>query len=427
MVFIGVEEPFWQKSFLKHKYIFGNECVVTYQREKKWIYFNWVIVQQHPSSNLDTKKRCYKTNGVGDPQLSPIKQATNKSGTPKHPSLSLCLSLSNVYVYKKLSKSFFSHFDSFLFLLWFFLFFIFWIRFSRIRFENGRIGPEWRRRGGYGICNRKRGTRSASTVRRRIRNGRRCRTACSCAWSAPASTAASASTSPSSDPSPWTPGPRSRSRKWSPAATSSSTRSSRSTGSLKRPTSWPSTTPTPPAFTGTESRPWPKGNPGGTRRSWRRAPDSANRSRRWAVAGTVVMGAMEAEAAEEGGIVGIPTMDSDLLAIWGETSRRAMWEAPEAWAVGPWDRNRPRTSTRGRSWRRPRPIRRVSLRESRLRTSPAPTGFRRRKAASMSGLDPHLRLLPRGMTLREMSFPLFLRFSVECVIVSIGAECFELI
>ncbi|KAF3965168.1 hypothetical protein CMV_010622 [Castanea mollissima] len=81
-------------------------------------------------SNLDTKKRCYKTNGVGDPQLSPIKQSSKQ---------------------------------------------------IRIRFENGRIGPEWRRRGGYGICNRKRGTRSAWTVRRRIRNGRRCRTACSCA------------------------------------------------------------------------------------------------------------------------------------------------------------------------------------------------------------------------------------------------------
>ena len=52
--------------------------------------------------------------------------------------------------------------------------------------------------------------------------------------------------------------------------------------------SWPSTTPTPPAFTGTESRPWLKGNPGGIRRSWRRAPDSANRSRRWAMAGLTV-------------------------------------------------------------------------------------------------------------------------------------------
>ena len=58
-------------------------------------------MQQHPSSNLDTKKRCYKTNGVGDPQLSPIKQATNKSGTPKHPPLSLSVSLSPTYTYIK--------------------------------------------------------------------------------------------------------------------------------------------------------------------------------------------------------------------------------------------------------------------------------------------------------------------------------------
>ena len=55
------------------------------------------------------------------------------------------------------------------------------VRFSRIQFENGWIGPEWRRRGSYWICNRKWGTRSARTVRRRIRNGCQCCMTCSCA------------------------------------------------------------------------------------------------------------------------------------------------------------------------------------------------------------------------------------------------------
>ncbi|THG14355.1 hypothetical protein TEA_018909 [Camellia sinensis var. sinensis] len=61
-----------------------------------------------------------------------------------------------------------------------------------------------------------------STALRKIHNGCRRRTACSCAWSARGSTAVSEFTSVSSDRSPWIRGLRSSSRKWSLEVTRSS-------------------------------------------------------------------------------------------------------------------------------------------------------------------------------------------------------------
>ncbi|GMP59536.1 hypothetical protein CsSME_00022788 [Camellia sinensis var. sinensis] len=61
-----------------------------------------------------------------------------------------------------------------------------------------------------------------STALRRIHNGCRRRTVCSCAWSARGSIAVSEFTSASFDRSPWIRGPRSSSRKWSLEVTRSS-------------------------------------------------------------------------------------------------------------------------------------------------------------------------------------------------------------
>lgn len=137
----------------------------------------------------------------------------------------------------------------------------------RIRFSLLQIQLRWRRRrGGSGTSNHRRRTRSALTAPRRTRSGPPFRTASSCVWSAPASTVAWAFTSPSSDLSPWTPGPKSRSRKWKLAATISSTPSSLSTPSPRRQTSSLNTTPTPPPSTATGSRPSPTAVHGAIRR-----------------------------------------------------------------------------------------------------------------------------------------------------------------
>lgn len=266
-------------------------------------------------------------------------------------------------------------------------------------------------RGGSGTSNPKRRTRSASTAPRRIRNGRRCPTESLCAQSAPASTAASASTSPSFDPSPWIPGPKSRSRRWKLEATTNSTPFSRNTASPRKPTSSPSTIPTPPPSTATASRPSPKAAPGGIPPSSRRpsAPPSPRGSRPFPPATTAV------------GIIGTRTMGLDrrgAAPICGGTSPPAM--SGGSAAAGAWPgRSRRRICTLAHSWKPLLPIRKISSRGRGRRMSRDQRGFRRRRVASTSGSD----LAPpraKGVIRKTIIYLSFLRSPLELLIFLMG-------